>query len=64
MGKIEIRQNKKTLIPMLVVLALSFGAITYFTFFWSKAGADFRITIMYFISLALFLYAFYFPKKN
>jgi hypothetical protein len=61
---IEIRQNKKTLIPVLAIFLVVHIGMTYYAFFsgnWEKMPA---MKVVYVIITAVFLIGLYFPVRK
>ena len=61
---IEIRQNKKTVIPMLVLLTATLLGVTYYIYFSGKYDNTNTIKILYFFLTAVLIYAIYMPIKK
>jgi len=64
METIEIRQNKKTLIPMLTVLTAALFGMTYYIYFSGKFDSNNTMKIVYVFLTASLLYAIYIPTKK
>jgi hypothetical protein len=64
METIEIRQNKKTLIPMLVLLLGALIATTYYVYFSGKYDGNIIMKVLYVFLSAILFYAIYFPAKK
>lgn len=64
METIEIRQNKKTLVPMLVVLTAALFGMTYYIYFSGKFDNNNTMKIVYVFLTASLLYAIYIPTKK
>jgi hypothetical protein len=64
MEKIEIRQNKKKLIPMLALLTAALFGITYYIYFSGKFDNNNTIKIVYVFLTASLLYAIYIPARK
>ena len=64
METIEIRQNKKTLIPMLALLTAALFGITYYIYFSGKFDNNNTMKILYVFLTASLLYAIYIPAKK
>lgn len=64
MDKIEIRQNKKTLIPFLTILLIAFFGMIYYIYFSGKFDNNDTMKVLYiFLSVSL-LYAIYIPTRK
>jgi hypothetical protein len=64
METIEIRQNKKTLIPVLVVMAIALFGMTYYIYFSGKFDNNNTMKILYVFLTASLSYAIYIPSKK
>ena len=64
METIEIRQNKKTLIPMLAVLTAALFGMTYYIYFTGKFDNNNTMKVVYVFLTASLLYAIYIPTKK
>jgi hypothetical protein len=64
METIEIRQNKKTLIPMLAVLTATLFGMTYYIYFSGKSDNNNTMKIVYVFLTASVLYTIYIPTKK
>lgn len=64
MENIEIRQNKKTVIPMLVFLIAVNLGMTYYIYFSGKIDNNAYIKLLYVFLTAFLLYAIYIPIKK
>lgn len=64
METVEIRQNKKTLIPMLVVLALALFGMSYYIFLSGKFDNNNTMKLVYVFLTALLIYAIYIPARK
>lgn len=64
METIEIRQNKKTLIPMLAVLTIALIGMTYYIYFSGKFDNNNTMKIVYVFLTASLLYAIYIPTRK
>ena len=64
MENIEIRQNKKTVIPMLFVLTIAFLGMNYYIYFSGKFDNNTSMKILYVILNAFLLYSIYIPVKK
>lgn len=64
MKKIEVRQNKKTLIPMLFLLTIALLGMTYYIFFSGKYDNNNTMKILYVFLNGLLIYAIYIPAKK
>ena len=64
METIEIRQNKKTLIPMLTLLTVALFGMTYYIYFSGKFDNNTTMKIVYIFLNALLIYAIYIPTKK
>lgn len=64
METIEIRQNKKKLIPMFVMLAAALTGMTYYIYFSGTFEVENTITILYILCTALLIYTIYIPTKK
>jgi hypothetical protein len=64
MTKIEIRQNKKRLIPMLVLFAVGLFGATCYVYFSGKFDDNNTMKIFYIMAIASFAYTFYYPIKK
>lgn len=64
METIEIRQNKKTLIPMLVVLTAVLTSIVYYIYFSGMFDNDVTSKIVYVFLTVSLVYAIYIPTKK
>lgn len=63
METIEIRSNKKRLIPMLVLLFIGTSVATYYVYFSGKVRNSNLLNIVYLLSLASFIYMMYFQLR-
>jgi hypothetical protein len=63
MEDVEIRQNKKTLIPMLVILTLALFGMNYYIFFSGKFDNNTMRLLSVFLT-ALLIYAIYIPTRK
>jgi hypothetical protein len=61
---IEIRRNKKTLIPMLAFLTAALLGMTYYIYFSGKFDNNNTMKIVYIFLTALMIYAIYIPAKK
>lgn len=64
MEAIEIRQNKKTLIPMLALLTAALFGMTYYIYFSGKFDNNNTMKILYIFLTASLIYAIYIPAKK
>jgi len=64
METVEIRQNKKTLIPMLVILILALLGMTYYIFLSGKFDNNSTMKLLYVFLTASLIYAIYIPTKK
>jgi hypothetical protein len=64
MENIEIRQNKKTVIPMLFVLTIAFLGMNYYIYFSGKFDNNTSMKFLYVILNAFLLYSIYIPVKK
>jgi hypothetical protein len=64
MQTIEIRQNKKTLIPMLAVLTAALIGMTYYIYFSGTYDNNNTMKIVYVFLTASLLYSIYIPTKK
>jgi len=64
METIEIRQNKKTLIPMLVILTIALFGIIYYIFLSRKFNNNNTIKLLYVFLSASLIYAIYVPTRK
>ena len=64
MEKIEIRQNKKTLVPMLALLTAALFGTAYYIFFSGKFDNNITVKILYVFLITSLLYAIYIPTKK
>jgi hypothetical protein len=64
METIEIRQNKKTLIPMLAVLTAALFGMTYYIYFSGKFDHNITMKILYVFLAVLLVYAICIPARK
>jgi hypothetical protein len=64
METIEIRQNKKILIPMLALLTAALFGMTYYIYFSGKFDNNNTMKILYVFLTASLIYAIYIPAKK
>lgn len=64
MEKIEIRQNKKTLIPILALFTAALFAMIYYIYFSGKFDNNNTMRIVYIFITASTIYAIYIPAKK
>jgi hypothetical protein len=64
METIEIRLNKKTLIPMLLLLVIALVGGIYYIYFSGKFDDNNRIKLIYLFVTGLMLYGFYIPARK
>jgi hypothetical protein len=64
MQTIEIRQNKKKVIPTLVLLAIVLIAATYYIYFSGEFDNNNAMKILYVFLTASLLYAIYIPTRK
>ena len=64
METIEIKQNKKTLIPMLALLTAALFGMTYYIYFSSTLDNNNTMKILYIFLTASLIYAIYIPIKK
>ena len=64
METIEIRQNKKTLIPMICGLGIALVAMTYYIYFSGKFDNNNTMKLLYVFLTASLLYAIYIPTRK
>jgi hypothetical protein len=64
METIEIRQNRKTLIPILVLLTAGLIGGTYYIFFWGKFDTSINMKIIYVSLTASLIYTIYIPARK
>jgi hypothetical protein len=64
METIEIRQNKKALVPMLVILILALLGMTYYTFFPGKFDNNSTMKLVSGFLTALLIYGIYIPTRK
>ena len=60
----EIRQNKKTLIPMLVLLSVALLGGTYYIYFSGKYDNNVTIKIIHVFLNAILFYSIFIPAKK
>lgn len=64
METIEIKQNKKALIPMLVLLAVGFLIGTYYIYFSGKFDNNITMKIVYVFLSASLIYTIFIPARK
>jgi hypothetical protein len=64
METIEIRQNKKTLIPMLALLTAALFGMTYYIYFSGKFDNNNTMKLLYVFLTASLIYAIYIQAKK
>lgn len=64
MESIEIRQNKKTLIPMLAVLVLALFGMTYYIFLSGRFDNNGTMKLLYVFLTASLIYTIYIPTRK
>jgi hypothetical protein len=64
MEVIEIRHNKKKMIPMLLLLTSGLLGMTYFIYFSGSIKTTTTLNIIYSLSLASLLYTLYVPVRK
>ncbi len=64
METIEIRQNKKVLIPMLILLTIVFFATNYYIYFSGKFDDNTTMKTGYLFLNAIVLYSIYLPTRK
>jgi hypothetical protein len=64
METIEIRQNKRKLIPMLALLSAALIMMIYYVYFSGRFNDNNGMKILYFFGGASLLYAIYIPAKK
>jgi hypothetical protein len=64
MKTIEIKQSKKTLIPMLIVMSCALIGTTYYNFFYEKVENNYAMKIIYVLLNTYLLYAIYVQTRK
>lgn len=64
METLEIRQNKKTLIPMICLLTAALFGMTYYIYFSGKFDNNSNMKILYIFLTGSLLYAIYIPVRK
>lgn len=64
METVEIRLNKRRLIPMLVLLTAAFLGMTYYIYFSGKIESSNTMKVLYVFLTASIVYAIYFPARK
>ena len=64
MEPVEIRQNKKTLIPMLVVLAVALFGMTWYVFLSGRFDNNSTMKLLYVFLTASLIYTLYIPTRK
>jgi uncharacterized membrane protein len=64
METIEIRQNKKTLIPMLIVVAVGLLGMVYYVYISGRFENNITMKMVYVFLTALLVYKIYNPTKK
>ena len=61
---IEIRQNKRKLIPMICLLTMALLGMTYYIYFSGKFEDNITMKILYFFLTSSLLYAIFIPTRK